>query len=1039
MKMKKILSGFLFCVMVLGSFCLPVSADGTVLPEPVNGVITLSENVTLSEPVCYSSGTITIDLNGFLLTSTGYENVNLFADPANESVLNISGTADVTIKDSSQDKTGLVIAGSAVNCRPSPASTIAINGGTLTIDGAAIKGATTINCKEGSNALDITGSNTTVNIVNDAKISGGDDITDTSRDDNYGDKRNTYGASAIYIKTNGTLTITDSEVIGGQGIGGSRNGGRAIEMPCYSYDRNWDTMEFENIVLGTLYITDSTIKGGDSEKYNAAAPAMEVAANGLIQKSQILGGNAEGIGGTAVLVGSIAPPPKFVNCTITGGNGNTSWPGTGVELKGAGGFQADECIISGGQGTGASSYGGALWLYQENKDPIQLTNCELVIQSDVVGSAISGTATGEGTISVDGELKIKREGKDTATSDLLNEYVDIVWETTPKILYADATGTNYREPVVYIENAGYLSIAEAMEAAGDNDILKVMPGTYTEDIVIDKPITLQGTDGAVFSGTIQVTQAGTGTILQEIDLSYDAASDPIGTTNTSSRLVIEANQVQVNNSNFYAAYDLENATDSFGMITTSGTSQNVTFNTCTFQTNTNAIFPMSDTGRIEDCTFKPLDNGDTRKSLAISAPHLQNVVIQGNAFYGMGIQTNQAVLQQNTFYDFNTPVITIEDPSEVGEMLLSGNYWGSTNPDFNTVLGSLKDTAILENYYTIVEANGDLSGLVTIAEDVGGESKQIVFEQVANTNEFNVYLYGTTADGDPAQIENLVALDFVPVIEGSFSYTFTPGNTEWTYELHDDVLSIHEKGNLDGQSDLSGQKILLGKMILEGYGAGKLSISSEADSKVVQRSKDGQNTAINSVLTAGTACEFTLNVPTQTLTINITFPNTVTDNAAVYQDMQVTISGGDLSEKKIYTLGIGDGNIEMNDEGGYTINTALTQNIRYNITVEGAGYRTARYSVNMNADKKLTFWNNVKDTVMEVEENNPDSAVSTTFLAGDIVKDNLINLYDLSAVVSYFGQDNLIATHPEYAKYDLNRDGKIDSSDVAYVLVSWGK
>ena len=27
----------------------------------------------------------------------------------------------------------------------------------------------------------------------------------------------------------------------------------------------------------------------------------------------------------------------------------------------------------------------------------------------------------------------------------------------------------------------------------------------------------------------------------------------------------------------------------------------------------------------------------------------------------------------------------------------------------------------------------------------------------------------------------------------------------------------------------------------------------------------------------------------------------------------------------------------------------------------------------------------------------------------------------------------------EYAKYDLNRDGVIDSNDVAYVLVSWGK
>ena len=32
---------------------------------------------------------------------------------------------------------------------------------------------------------------------------------------------------------------------------------------------------------------------------------------------------------------------------------------------------------------------------------------------------------------------------------------------------------------------------------------------------------------------------------------------------------------------------------------------------------------------------------------------------------------------------------------------------------------------------------------------------------------------------------------------------------------------------------------------------------------------------------------------------------------------------------------------------------------------------------------------------------------------------------------------NAAGTQNTYAKYDLNRDGKIDSKDVAYVLVSW--
>ena len=96
----------------------------------------------------------------------------------------------------------------------------------------------------------------------------------------------------------------------------------------------------------------------------------------------------------------------------------------------------------------------------------------------------------------------------------------------------------------------------------------------------------------------------------------------------------------------------------------------------------------------------------------------------------------------------------------------------------------------------------------------------------------------------------------------------------------------------------------------------------------------------------------------------------------------------------------------------------------------------------MTEAKKLYFWNNVMDNAQPVEVSvsgveKLDQTVN--FLAGDIVKDNDINVYDLSAVVSYFGEINLDKDNkPEYARYDLNRDGKIDSRDVAYVLVSWG-
>ncbi len=204
--------------------------------------------------------------------------------------------------------------------------------------------------------------------------------------------------------------------------------------------------------------------------------------------------------------------------------------------------------------------------------------------------------------------------------------------------------------------------------------------------------------------------------------------------------------------------------------------------------------------------------------------------------------------------------------------------------------------------------------------------------------------------------------------------------------------------------------------------------------------------------TYGTEEDIVIAVPVKDLTINIDFPNAVEDQVIAYQDMKVVISGGDLDED--ITIDLGNDAVateldifgkvdaafvaEMVD-GSYVINVtdALTLNNAYTVTVSGAGYRTARYTVTMTENKALRFWNNVMDEAQVVEIGKDSSAVNVTFLAGDIVKDNKINIYDLSAVVSYFGTETSKTAYDAYAKYDLNRDGVIDSKDVAYVLVSW--
>ena len=213
-------------------------------------------------------------------------------------------------------------------------------------------------------------------------------------------------------------------------------------------------------------------------------------------------------------------------------------------------------------------------------------------------------------------------------------------------------------------------------------------------------------------------------------------------------------------------------------------------------------------------------------------------------------------------------------------------------------------------------------------------------------------------------------------------------------------------------------------MFVGGYGSGTLkAVGGDGTNDVAQRTKN-DNIVLSSNL-AETTVDFDIAAATNDLTVNVSFPNNIVDNAAAYQQMKATISGGDLTQDIVVEFGG-----ELTDNA-YTFTQELTQNITYTVTIEGEGYRTARCSVNMNADKVLNFWNNVKDTA----EANGETK---NFLAGEIVKDGKINIYDLSAVVSYFGENNLVEDHPEYAKYDLNRDGKIDSKDVAMVLVSWG-
>ena len=326
---------------------------------------------------------------------------------------------------------------------------------------------------------------------------------------------------------------------------------------------------------------------------------------------------------------------------------------------------------------------------------------------------------------------------------------------------------------------------------------------------------------------------------------------------------------------------------------------------------------------------------------------------------------------------------------------------------------------------------------------------KVEFEKVTDS-EYDIVLKAADADNG-TKINGLLTADL--------TFSLTQGTTGLVnYEITPAAnMSLLVNGNrytfsFDGTNahSATGDEIVIGKVKFNGYctranfkvdtsadAVNKLHTTEAVDSIVDEYLTNGDGTNTGKLDAAASIDGINLTQETANLTVNVSFPNAVVNQAAAYQNMKVTVSGNGANE--VVKLGEGENGVTFaNDTYTVEFTDKLVKGNTYTVTVEGAGYRTARYTVSMTGAKTLNFWNNVKTVPAYVEERvgNP---TDTNFLAGDIVKDGQINIYDLSAVVSYFGTDNLVSEHPTYAKYDLNRDGVIDSKDVAYVLVSWGK
>ncbi|MBP3360069.1 MAG: hypothetical protein J6N52_04385 [Clostridia bacterium] len=394
---------------------------------------------------------------------------------------------------------------------------------------------------------------------------------------------------------------------------------------------------------------------------------------------------------------------------------------------------------------------------------------------------------------------------------------------------------------------------------------------------------------------------------------------------------------------------------------------------------------------------------------------------------------------------------------------------GKIEKDGNTVTFTapvLSTYAITYNPAPITADNiSDKIGVVFSPVAAGGNQYNIILKPLAENKKLHRYMSADIAFKKTCS-DGRVIYEIEPAEYMNATLLSENGDSR---EYHFEMDGI----NVPDASCVYGEGITIGTITFSGYGTVDLRVDTNyAEAAAIEHTVNIANTAkiadniVNHYTEKGGALvvnetvdgyrgspaleedekgtiQATFSPDKANLTVNIAFNNAVDNQVFEYQDMTITISGGDLTADKVIELGAEPK--KYNTEATVGFDKAykieyddLTRNVAYQVKVEGAGYRTAHYLVFMNGDKTLNFWNNVKDNAEVIEVGAETGKVTNNFLAGDIVKDDEINIFDLSAVVSYFGTDNLVSDHQGYAKYDLNRDGVIDSKDVAYVLVSWG-
>ena len=609
--------------------------------------------------------------------------------------------------------------------------------------------------------------------------------------------------------------------------------------------------------------------------------------------------------------------------------------------------------------------------------------------------------------------------------------------------------TKIETPVAQINDTNYFSLAEAFTAAQEGDTIKLL-----DDISLDSSIVIENKKGITFDGNNKKITCNVETTALNLKYFKDF---------TIKDLTFEGKARYGILLNGGTNKTLENVTISgdylfsFMALNTGG----ATFKNCNLS-NVNTGKVKSDTVSeyIAGSVWTNVDTANGTEMLSLISSKIDGITVNG---YREGVNPiiPKIVVDENS----ETKIYTIENeyqnedtpksklfclsPDSKGKVTVQEILYDGNN--VKSVSETIVPVAVVDGkYYDNMEEAKKAAGESGTVTPYPANKVKISFEP-ANSTEDNSAVYDLYVETDDSVINRLTSAHL------TFALKTTSGAIEYEVKGADNVSVTGDVNNanrylfnFDGTNaaDASGKKIKIGQIVFTGVGTFEFAVTGNdnvvnATQLVDNIVKSYEANQENGTLDLGEGIpETELKPETADLIVNVSFPNAIKDNAVAYQNMKVTVSGNGVNKE--FKLGSDASSTVSFDDTTKTytveLNDTLVKGNTYTVTVSGAGYRTARYTVSMTGNKELNFWNNVKTAPMVIEKDSTGTGVNTNFLAGDIVKDGQINIYDLSAVVSYFGQAGIDTSKvSQYAKYDLNRDGVIDSMDISYVLVSWGK